>query len=140
MYRPNKEQEAELAYNVRQYFKRPEGRDYFRQSRATEQTARGTQIKNYYGLNEGNQDITPAMWEYARRNYVKDTGINNNMTEWLNSVDERDISAFVKWLSNNAPVIAVSMLSNPSREIQSSDEQGWDNTDIEWRNTTDLHK
>lgn len=86
-----------MAYNVRQYFKRPEGRDYFRQSRATEQTARGTQIKNYYGLNEGNQDITPAMWEYARRNYVKDTGINNNMTEWLNSVDERDIIAFTTW-------------------------------------------
>lgn len=80
-YDPSKEQEAELAYNVRQYFKRPEGRDYFRKSRTTEQTARGTQIKNYYGLNEGNQDITPAMWEYARRNYVKDTGINNNMTE-----------------------------------------------------------
>lgn len=110
MYRPSKEQEAELAYNVRQYFKRPEGRDYFRQSRATEQTARGTQIKNYYGLNEGNQDITPAMWEYARRNYVKDTGINNNMMEWLNSVDERDISAFVKWLSNNAPVIAAPLI------------------------------
>ena len=108
MYRPSKEQEAELAYNVRQYFK--EGRDYFRKSRATEQTARGTQIKNYYGLNEGNQDITPAMWEYARRNYVKDTGINNNMTEWLNSVDERDISAFVKWLSNNAPVIAAPLI------------------------------
>lgn len=84
-----------MAYNVRQYFKRPEGRDYFRQSRATEQTARGTQIKNYYGLNEGNQDITPAMWEYARRNYVKDTGINNNMTEWL---------------SNNAPVIAAPLI------------------------------
>ena len=110
MYRPSKDQEAELAYNVRQYFKRPEGRDYFRKSRATEQTARGTQIKNYYGLNEGNQDITPAMWEYARRNYVKDTGINNNMTEWLNSVDERDISAFVKWLSNNAPVIAAPLI------------------------------
>lgn len=74
-----------------------------RQSRATEQTARGTQIKNYYGLNEGNQDITPAMWEYARRNYVKDTGINNNMTEWLNSVDERDIIAFTKWLSKHSP-------------------------------------
>lgn len=27
------------------------------------------------------------------------TGINNNMTEWLNSVDERDIIAFTKWLS-----------------------------------------
>lgn len=51
-----------------------------------------------------------AMWEYARRNYVKDTGINNNMTEWLNSVDERDISAFVKWLSNNAPVIAAPLI------------------------------
>lgn len=110
MYRPSKEQEAELAYNVRQYFEGPKHRDYFRESRATEQTARGTQIKNYYGLNEGNQDITPAMWEYARRNYVKDTGINNNMTEWLNSVDERDISAFVKWLSNNAPVIAAPLI------------------------------
>lgn len=110
MYRPSKEQEAELAYNVRQYFKRPEGRDYFRKSRATEQTARGTQIKNYYGLNEGSQDITPAMWEYARRNYVKDTGITNNMTEWLNSVDERDVAAFVKWLSNNAPVIAAPLI------------------------------
>lgn len=37
-------------------------------------------------------------------------------------------------------IAPVSMLSNPSREIQSSDEQGWGNTDIEWRNTTDLHK
>lgn len=37
MYRPSKEQEAELAYNVRQYFKRPEGRDYFRQSRQLEE-------------------------------------------------------------------------------------------------------
>jgi flagellum-specific peptidoglycan hydrolase FlgJ len=110
MYRPSKEQEAELAYNVRQYFKRPEGRDYFRQSRATEQTARGTQIKNYYGLNEGNQDITPAMWEYERRNYVKDTGINNNMTEWLNSVDERDIIAFTKWLSKHSPAIAAPLI------------------------------
>lgn len=110
MYRPSKEQEAELAYNVRQYFKRPEGRDYFRQSRATEQTARGTQIKNYYGLNEGNQDITPAMWEYARRNYVKDTGINNNMTEWLNSVDERDVIAFTKWLSKHSPAIAAPLI------------------------------
>ena len=110
MYRPSKEQEAELAYNVRQYFKRPEGRDYFRQSRATEQTARGTQIKNYYGLNEGTQDITPAMWEYARRNYVKDTGINNNMTEWLNSVDERDIIAFTKWLSKHSPAIAAPLI------------------------------
>ncbi len=110
MYRPSKEQEAELAYNVRQYFKRPEGRDYFRQSRATEQTAKGTQIKNYYGLNEGNQDITPAMWEYARRNYVKDTGINNNMTEWLNSVDERDIIAFTKWLSKHSPAIAAPLI------------------------------
>lgn len=34
MYRPSKEQEAELAYNVRQYFKR---RDYFRQSRQLEE-------------------------------------------------------------------------------------------------------
>lgn len=57
-----------------------------------------------------NQDITPTMWEYARRNYVKDTGINNNMTEWLNSVDERDIIAFTKWLSKHSPAIAAPLI------------------------------
>lgn len=79
-------------------------------STTVDEATRGTQIKNYYGLNEGNQDITPAMWEYARRNYVKDTGINNNMTEWLNSVDERDIIAFTKWLSKHSPAIAAPLI------------------------------
>jgi hypothetical protein len=50
------------------------------------------------------------MWEYARRNYVKDTGINNNMTEWLNSVDERDIITFTKWLSKHSPAIAAPLI------------------------------
>ena len=36
--------------------------------------------------------------------------LEETMTEWLNSVDERDISAFVKWLSNNAPVIAAPLI------------------------------
>jgi hypothetical protein len=88
--------------------------------RATEQTARGTQIKNYYGLNEGN--ITPAMWEYARRNYVKDTGINNNMTEWLNSVDERDIIAFTKWLSKHSPAIAAPLIGGTLYDDKTSSE------------------
>lgn len=34
---------------------------------------------------------------------TNENGINNNMTEWLNSVDERDIIAFTKWLSKHSP-------------------------------------
>lgn len=106
MYKPSKSQESELAYNVRQYFSTPEYRDYFRKNRASEQTARGTQLKNYFGFNKGDQNITPEMWEYAKKNYVKDTGMDNDMIEWFNSVDKRDIDNFLKWLNNNSPILS----------------------------------
>ena len=41
---------------------------------------------------------------------TNENGMNNNMTEWLNSVDERDIIAFTKWLSKHSPAIAAPLI------------------------------
>lgn len=67
-----------------------------------EQTARGTQLKNYFGLKEG-EEITPEMWEYAKQNYVKDMGFDNNMIQWMESVV--DVPKYLKWLNKEAPAI-----------------------------------
>lgn len=67
-----------------------------------EQTARGTQLKNYFGLKEG-EDITPEMWEYAKQNYTKDMGFDNNMIQWMNSIV--DVPKYLKWLNKEAPVV-----------------------------------
>lgn len=47
-----------------------------RKNRGMELTARGTQIKNYFGLKEG-EPITEDMLKYAAENYVKDRGYDN---------------------------------------------------------------
>ena len=44
-----------------------------------EVAARGTQLKNYFGLKEGEQ-LTPEMWNYAARHYATDV-VDNNMTD-----------------------------------------------------------
>ena len=44
--------------------------NYFTKNFATEVQARGTQLKNYFGLKEG-EDITPEMWKYAKQRYIK---------------------------------------------------------------------
>lgn len=69
-----------------------------------EQTARGTQLKNYFGLKEG-QEITPEMWNYAKKYYTKDMGFDNNMTEWFQGV--KNIPEYLKWLNKNSPAIAI---------------------------------
>lgn len=74
-----------------------------------EQTARGTQIKNYFGLKEG-QDITPEMWNYAKKYYSKDMGFDNNMTEWFEGV--KNIPEYLKWLNKNAPTIATPIVGS----------------------------
>ena len=68
----------------------------------SEQLARGTQLKNYYGLKEG-EEITPEMWEYAKQNYVKDTGLDNSMQVWMDGV--KDVPTYLKWLNRRAPII-----------------------------------
>lgn len=61
-----------------------------------ELVARGTQLKNYFGL-KGNEPITPEMLKYAAKNYVKDTGMDNNMTQMFNAITDWDAAA--QWFS-----------------------------------------
>lgn len=90
---------------------------YFKNRNRTEQSARGTQLKNYFGLDRGDQNITPEMWEYAKLNYVNDTGIDNYMSYWFNKVKPKDIEKYVKWLNENSVAVATPLLlSNGNSE------------------------
>ena len=72
-----------------------------------EQTARGTQLKNYFGLKEG-EEITPEMWNYAKKYYTKDMRFDNNMTEWFEGV--KNVPEYLKWLNKNAPAVAAPVI------------------------------
>ena len=78
--------------------------DYFSAKNGTELTGRGTQIKDYYGLSSPDQEITEDMLRYAAKNYIKDTGMNNNMTEFFKSIVDWKEAA--KWLSKWSTMIA----------------------------------
>lgn len=77
--------------------------NYFRNNNATELNARGTQIKNYFGLTDTNMDITPDMWNYAKKNYVKDVGMDNNMTDMFRQV--KDPKPYLDWLNPRIPTL-----------------------------------
>ena len=47
--------------------------------------ARGTQLKNYFGITD-NSPITADKLKYAAKNYVKDTGQNNNMNQFFHTI------------------------------------------------------
>lgn len=61
-------------------------KDYLRNY--TEQHARLAQIKNYFGITDPNAPVTEDMWNYARRHYVKDTGMDNNMQQFFRAVKD----------------------------------------------------
>lgn len=73
--------------------------NYFWNRYGTELAARGAQLKNYFGL-IGNQKLTPEMLEYAKRFYVKDTGMNNNMQDFFDGIT--DYKLFTDWLNEAA--------------------------------------
>lgn len=64
--------------------------------RPDEQLARGSQIKNYLGIMDA-REITPSQLRYAAENYVKDTGMDNNMTDFFSTI--KDYEKAAKWLS-----------------------------------------
>ena len=59
----------------------------------TELTARGTQIKNYFGLDK-DKPITEDMLKYAADNYVKDKGFDNNMTDFFSGITKKWLSGY----------------------------------------------
>lgn len=79
-----------------------EVKDYFKEDHFTEMAARGTQIKNYFGLTDDAQEVTPEMLEYAARNYLKDYGNDNEMKEYFESIS--DYKKAAKWITDHASV------------------------------------
>lgn len=63
---------------------------------STEMVQRATQIADYLGLKKG-EPITPEKLRYAINNYIKDTGMDNNMSEFFSTI--KDIDAAAKWMS-----------------------------------------
>lgn len=84
----------------------------------TELTGRGTQIKDYYGLSSPDQEITEDMLRYAAKNYIKDTGMDNNMTEFFKSIVDWKEAA--KWLSKWSTIIGTPVTISKMNEYDNS--------------------
>lgn len=80
---------------------------YFSNKNGTELAARGSQLKDYYGLDDPNQEITEDMLRYAAENYVKDTKLDNNMGLFFKSITDWKEAA--KWLSKYATIAGVTI-------------------------------
>lgn len=91
---------------------------YFSASNGTELTGRGTQIKDYYGLSSPDQEITEDMLRYAAKNYIKDTGMDNNMTEFFKSIVDWKEAA--KWLSKWSTIIGTPVTISKMNEYDNS--------------------
>lgn len=83
---------------------------YFSNKNGTELAARGSQLKDYYGLDNPNQEITEDMLRYAAENYVKDTKLDNNMGLFFKSITDWKEAA--KWLSKYATIAGVPITIN----------------------------
>ncbi len=73
--------------------------------------ARGTQLKNYFGLREGEQ-LTPEMWKYAQRHYAKDVA-DNNMTDFFLAGNNNypNFPFLLKWVNRHAPMVGLGTVS-----------------------------
>ena len=91
---------------------------YFSARNGTELTGRGTQIKDYYGLSSPDEEITEDMLRYAAKNYIKDTGMDNNMTEFFKSIVDWKEAA--KWLSKWSTIIGTPVTISKMNEYDNS--------------------
>ncbi len=87
--------------------------NYFTHQNNTELSARGSQIKDYLGFIKADQEITSEQLKYAAEHYVNDTGFDNNMTEFFNSIVDWKKAA--KWLSETSTMITTPIILNNKR-------------------------
>lgn len=79
---------------------------YFVKGNGAEQSARGTQIKNYFDKKK----ISAEELQYAAENYVKDTRRDNNMTDFFNIIRNKQNQKpqiwkqMAEWISNTSPI------------------------------------
>lgn len=79
--------------------------EYFQLDDGTELHARLAQLKNWYGITDPHQPITPEMWNYARRHYVPSMGgFDNNMQQMFRVVT--DPKKFLDWINPRVAVQA----------------------------------
>ena len=78
--------------------------DYMTVHNGTEVSARGTQLKNYFGLTDDSQEFTEDMLRYAAQHYIEDTGIDNNMSEFFASIT--DYKKLAEWINKHSMVSA----------------------------------
>ncbi len=103
-------------------FTRPKGIDLNRlnkyltgelhNSGAAEIMARFTELKNYFGLKEG-ESLTPEIWDYAQRHYITDVA-DNSMKNFFKAGNNKFPSHpfLLSWLNRSAPIFAGVTLSN----------------------------
>lgn len=84
--------------------------NYFKSLNNTEVAARGSQLHDYFG-HTGTEPITADELKYAREHYIKDTGINNNMYDFLWSINDYD--ALAKWMTKySTGIVPLRIISN----------------------------
>lgn len=83
---------------------------YFTKQRNTELSARGSQIKDWLGFNKSNQNITEYDLKNAAQNYIKETGMNNKMSQFFNSIS--DYKQAAEWLSKYSTILSVPIILN----------------------------
>lgn len=66
---------------------------------ADEVLARMSQLKNYFGFS-GSEEFTIEHLNYAQENYIKDTGLDNNMSDFFKSIIDKE--KFVELMNKTA--------------------------------------
>lgn len=89
-------------------------REYFHGSHGTELSARGSQIKDWLRFNRADQNITESDLKNAAQNYIKETGMNNNMTDFFNSIT--DYKKAAKWLSKYSTGLTVPIILDKNQK------------------------
>lgn len=85
-------------------------KDYFKRYKNTEVAARGSQLHDYFG-HTGTEPITAEELQYAKEHYVKDTGINNLMNNFLWSINDYD--ALAKWMTKySTGIVPLGIIGN----------------------------
>jgi len=77
---------------------------YLMNANGTEMMARGTQLKNYFGLKSGER-FTEDMLKYAAKHYIQDTGMDNNMVEFFNAIAPDKWGEVARWIDKNSPAL-----------------------------------
>lgn len=86
----------------REVFQDPINNNYFINNYNTEIAARGSQLKDYFGITD-QTPLTTQQLKYASQNYIKDTEVNNDMDRFFKGI--KDYDELSKWISKYSPTI-----------------------------------